>query len=162
MKRTERLENLRRIEDRVNEGEKITDFEIQIVDWDKVIKEHKERLELEVITKKEKLEKKAKKEKHFELYRECKQFLEHNDKNWENRKIERELEMKRKERIHLGEAKKEIIKEKVKKRKLEEEIDTKLKQLPNTEKEKLEREEKIQQRLDLIDTKKSLWKLRNK
>merc|ERR1712208_111553 len=107
-----RLENLRRIEDRVNEGEKITDFEIQIVDWDKVIKEHKERLELEVITKKE---------KHFELYRECKQFLEHNDKNWENRKIERELEMKRKERIHLGEAKKEIIKEKVKKRKLEEE-----------------------------------------
>ena len=72
------------------------------------------------------------------------------------------MEKKRKERLQIAEEKKEQILEKVKKRKLEEEIEEKLQELPKCEREKIEIQERKQRRLDLIDKKKSLWKLRNK
>ena len=162
LRKTEHLENIRRIDDKIIEGETITEFDIITVDWDRVITEHKERLETEARERKEQLEKKSKKEKHWELYRECKQYLENNDKNWQNRRIERELERKKLERLQEAEEKKEKIKERVKKRKLETEIEAGLKLLPEKEREKIELEEKKQMRLDLIETKKSLWKFRTK
>ena len=45
------------------------------------------------------------------------------------------------------------------KRKLEEQIEEKL---PKSEREKIEIQERKQRKIDIIDTKKSLWKLRNK
>ena len=50
--RLERLTNAHRIEDKVIEGEEITEYEIITTDWDEVIKQHKERLEKEVEEKK--------------------------------------------------------------------------------------------------------------
>ena len=107
----EKLENLVRIEDKVYEGETLEEgqFEIQTVDWDKVLKEHKERLEEERNKREAQLEKRAVKERSWQLFRECKIFLEENDKNWQARKIEEELDRKRKERLAEGKEKQERI-----------------------------------------------------
>ena len=103
-----------------------------------MLADHKENLEKETREKKEKLDKQEKKLQHWKLYKECKSFLENNDKNWENRKIERELDRKRKERLHIAEEKREKLKERVKKRKLETEIEEKMAQLPAKEREKMD------------------------
>ena len=44
------------------------------------------------------MEKQAAKYQHWELYKECKNYLEENDKNWINRRQEREQENKKPER----------------------------------------------------------------
>ena len=162
MRTSERLENIVRIEDKIIQGETITNFEIEIIDWDQRLKEHREHLEQEVAERTRRLKKQEEKEKSWELYRECKRYLEENDKNWQNRKTEREIEIKKIERLHIAEMKKEQIREKVKKRKLEQEIEEKLDKLPEDMKKKILDKEEKQERLDLIHTKKSLWKFRNK
>ena len=43
-RKVEHLTNIRRIEDKIVEEEEITEFEVEKVDWDKVLKDHKERL----------------------------------------------------------------------------------------------------------------------
>ena len=53
------------------------------------------------------------KEKTWELYEECKQFLEENERNWEVRRLEKEAERKKKERLQTANARKENLKEKV-------------------------------------------------
>ena len=75
-------------------------YEIETVDWDKRLKEHKEELEREYMEREKKLAKAERKHKGWELYSTCKVFLEENDSNWENKKIEREKERKRIERLH--------------------------------------------------------------
>ena len=154
--------NCKRVENRPILGEILTDYELYNIDWDKVLKDHQENLEKEIRQRKETFEQRDKKLKHWELYKECKMFLEDNDKNWQNKKIERDLERKRKERLDIVEKKREKVKEKVQKRKLEEEIRNKMNILPTKEREKIERDEKRKERLDLIETKKSLWKFRSK
>ena len=80
----EKLENVKRIEDKVYYGETITGFEIEEKrDWEKVLKEHKERIENETKERERQIEKKEIKEKSWELYIECKGFLESNEKNME-------------------------------------------------------------------------------
>ena len=87
----ERLTNAHRIEDKIIEGEQITEFEILTTDWDEVLKQHKERLEKEVEEKKNRLERQEIKEKSWALYRECKDFIENNDKHWEEKKRDKTL-----------------------------------------------------------------------
>ena len=93
------------------------------------------------------------------LYKECKKFLETNERNWEQRRIERELEMKKKERLSIADNKREKLKEKVRERKLAEEISNKMNKLPVKERNRLNQEEEINRRQELVETKKSLQKL---
>ena len=58
--------------------------------------------------------------------------------------------------------KKENLKTKIKKRNLENEIESEKKKLPEKVRKEIEREEDRKKRLDIQDTKKSLWKLRHK
>ena len=160
--RIETLTNAHRIEDKVVEGEQITEFEIITTDWDEVLKQHKERLEKEVEDKKNQLERQEIKEKSWALYKECKDFMENNVKHWEEKKRERELERKRKERLMIGEQKREKVKEKVRQRELEKELEKKLDMLPRKEKEKIVIEEEKKRLRDLAETKKNLWKFRSK
>ena len=156
------LTNLRRIEDRTFEGQAITDFEIHVTDWDKVLEEHKIRLETETAERTARLQKQEAKQKSWQLYVECKTYLENNEKNWELRRIERETEMKKKQRLSKANEQREKLLEKVRERKLQEEISNKIMELPETERIKLEKEEERNRRQDIIETKKSLWKLRTK
>ena len=84
------ITNIRSVENRIVEGEIITNFEIEKVDWEKVLQEHHDRLEKETREKVQRLRKKEIMEKSFLLNRECRRFLEENEKNWEKEKRERE------------------------------------------------------------------------
>ena len=99
-KRIEKEDRVQNLEEKetVVEGEVIEDDEIENIDWDKVLQEHKEKLEKESEEKEKIVEEKRIEEKSWELYNECKMFLEENEKNWEKSKIERETEKKKVER----------------------------------------------------------------
>ena len=101
------ITNIRRIENKVCLGETIKNFEIIEIDWDQHLKEHKENLEAEITLRENRIQRKEIKEKSWQLYRECKEFLEENEKDWEQRRIERELERKKTERIEIARAKQE-------------------------------------------------------
>ena len=61
-KQHERLENVKRIEDKIYYGETITDFEMEENrDWGKVLREHRERIENETKERENRIEKKRKK-----------------------------------------------------------------------------------------------------
>ena len=52
-------------------------------DWDKVLREHKERIEREQRILNERLENKRKKEESWQLYNLCKKYLEENNRSWQ-------------------------------------------------------------------------------
>ena len=113
---SEKLVNIRRIEDKVMEGLAITDFEIienSKAEWDEKVRNHREEIEREVAEKKSRIEKQKLKESSWQLHRECKKFLEQNEKNWETRRLEREKENKKKERLEVARSKQERIRKKV-------------------------------------------------
>ena len=93
-----------------------------------------------------KLKKQEAKHKSWALYTECKTFLESNEKNWEKRRYEREQEQKRKCRLFVAEKKREELKEKLKLRRLEENLNEKMNLLPEPERERLIREENLERR----------------
>ena len=109
-----------------------------------------------------KIEKKEIKEKSWELYIECKGFLESNEKNWEKHRLEREQELKRKERLQVARYKQEKMKEKARERKLEKEISEGLNKLPEKERNNIAIEEEKKRKVDLAETRKNSWKLRTK
>ena len=158
----ETLTNIVTLEDRVIEGESISEFEIVNINWEEHLENHRIRIETEAKEREKQIEKKEKKEKSWELYNRCKNFLEENDKDWEKRKIEREIEKKKIERLSLANSKQENLRMKVKERKLAEEINKGLETMPTDRRNKLEQEENRKRKQELIETKKSLWKLRGK
>ena len=91
----EKITNIRTIENAVVQGQTISDFEIEIVDWEKVLQEHQERIEKETRERQDQIRRKEIKEKSWMLKRLCHKFLEENEKNWEKERKERELERKR-------------------------------------------------------------------
>ena len=158
----ERLTNIKTLENIVIEGETITEFEILEVNWEEHLENHRIYLEEEARIRNERLKKKEIKEKSWELYKRCQNFLEENDKDWERRRNEREIEKKKQERLSLANTKQERIRQKVKERKLEEDIKKGLAKLPPKRRNEIEQEEERKRKQDLIETKKSLWKLRGK
>ena len=102
------------------------------------------------------------KEISWKLYRECKSFLEESETEWKKRKLERDLQNKKKERIQVANSKQEQLRQKVQERKLQEEIEKGLKKLPTNERKKLLDEEEKRNRLEINETKKTLWKLRSR
>ena len=83
------LTNLRKIEKIVEVPEPNKDLEFgEKVDWDKVLREHKERIENEENDKNNKLEQQSKKVDSWKLYNLCKVFLEENSTHWNKRRLE--------------------------------------------------------------------------
>ena len=160
---TEIITNVKRIDDKIYEGETIVDFEIEEKrDWDKVVKEHTERLEKEAKEREEKIKHNEIKEKSWQLYKECKKFLEDNEKNWEKLKVEREKEEQRKHRLHIARKQQEESRKRIKEKKLKEDIAENLKKLPEVKRNEILQEEKRLRNLEIAETKKNLWKLRRK
>ena len=154
-------------EGKVAEGEPVSmkNYEIYVVDkvdWERKLADHKEMLEREYDERNKRIELAKEKENTWQLYRECQRYLEQNERNWQVRKMQREQEIKRKERLEIANHKREALKEKVRIRKLKEKIETEMEKLPGKEKERIEQEERKERRLEIQETKKSLWKLRHK
>ena len=156
-----KLTNLRTINS-IIEGETITDFEILETDWEKHLKDHYDRLEKETEKREKQIKKQKLKEASWALYRECKTFLEENETEWRKRKLERDAENKKKERLQEANAKQEKLRNRIKERTLKEEIEKGLKNLPEKERKRIEKEEEKERKIDIANTKKTLWKLRTK
>ena len=114
-------------------------IETQAIDWDIEIEKHRNELETEMIEKNKNEKLKVEKERTWELYEECKLYLERNERCWEVRKLEREAEIKKKERLQIANAKKENIREKVRIRTLEKEIEKAKGDLPEEVRKEIER-----------------------
>ena len=127
-------------------------------EWDKMLKEHREQIEKEEREKMARLEKQKKKEDSWELYRICKEFLEENSTEWEQRRKEREKEQERVERITRARNKTRTAQLKL----LRKNVDEGIKRLPTKDREQMENEEKRKEREQLKQTKQDLWKLRKK
>ena len=158
------LQNVQRVEDKVFTGPVMKEMELVIDDrdWEEVIKSHREKLEKETLEREKRIEKVEIKERSWALYKECKEFLERNEKNWEKARLDRELEEKKRERLSRARTKQEQIREKVKIRKLEKEIAEGIEKLPMKERNRLEIENERKRKLEIIETKKNLWKWRGK
>ena len=157
------LTNNRRVEDRVILGLTMKDHEIEEeIDWEQHLSDYRLRLEKETLEREERIEKKTIKEKSWLLFRECKQYLENNEKDWEKKRIERELENKKIERLAKARYQQDQLRLKVREKQLRKEIDVRITQLPLKEKKRLETEENKKNMLELAEARKNLWKLRNK
>ena len=98
------LVNCKRIEDKVLEGEELDMEKFEIFDWDAAMEKHTAKLEMEFKVRMERIEMAQGKEKAWQLWKECKADLEENDKNWKVRRLERERDRERLERLHLAKA----------------------------------------------------------
>ena len=86
---------------------------------------------------------------------ECKKFLEYNEKNWEKLRIEREIEEKRKYRLHVARRQQEENRRRIKEKKLQEDIAENLKKLPEVKRNEILQEEKRMRNLEIAETKKN-------
>ena len=68
-------------------------------DWDKIIREHRNTIVQEDEGRTENVETEKEREQSWELYRLCKNFLEEKSEAWRTRKIQREHEKNRQERL---------------------------------------------------------------
>ena len=104
------------------------------------------------------MENENKSEESWELYDLCKQFLEENSKDWEKRKIARELEKERILRLERARIKTKTAKL----NQLRKNVMIGEQKLPEKEREKMDLDEKKKRRIELQQSKKDLWALRKK
>ena len=100
-KTTVRLTNCRTIENKPKEIENNIGKEgwQDPVDWNKILVEHRNRLEQEALERVNRYKKQAQKHESWELYRLCKKFLEQNNEKWNKRKEQDEIERSRIQRL---------------------------------------------------------------
>ena len=157
-----RLTNCKTIENKVYEvTEQNSDLEFaEQVDWDQVLKEHKERIEREEQEKNDRLERQRKKIEGWKLFNLCKEFLEQNNKAWMKRRDARIEENNRQERLQKARIKNREILTKQQNKKWEEKLREGFEKLPVREQEKAIEDEKNKNRQELKNAKADLWKLR--
>ena len=90
------VEETTNVENKEKEREIEVEQEVEKRNWEQLLANHKEKLESEALEKEKEIEDKEIKEKSWELYNQCKDYLEKNEKNWTKRKLERKLKLKEK------------------------------------------------------------------
>ena len=154
------LTNCRRIEDKVMEqAVNAEDLEWeQPRDWNKMLQERKEMIEKEEITLAARLRVKERKEKGWELWKVCKELLEHMNDDWNKRKEKEQEEEARLTRLRIAREKGTRSGQRELERKQKERIQL----LPKETQKKLEQEQEKARLQELKQAKESLWKLRKK
>ena len=152
-----KLTNLRRIENKVVEGPVVKNMEYKPeLEWDKIIREHREKIEQEQKEITEELNIIEKKEQSWELTKLCHEFLEENNEKWAKRKEKREQDNARVLRLEKAgikgrNAKLEELRKNVRKG---------MERLPEIERQKIEKEENKRKNAELHAIKKDLWTLK--
>ena len=152
----ERLNNCRRIQDKVMQGNPENQEWEQVRDWEQMLAEMKQRLELEERNRIELLELQNKKKQGWELYKLCKSFLEQNDDRWNKRKEKEQEEKDRIERLEKAMQKGTLARQKL----LEKEQERRIRKLPREIQLEMELEQRTEETKELKRAKESLWKLR--
>ena len=162
--RTIKLSNIRTLENKVVQGPvdtKILGWE-EPRDWNKVLAEHKSRIEKEEQDRNKQLELQRRKIEGWQLYNTCKDYLENNDKFWKQKKEERIEENKRQERLHLARLRTRISLNKHENKRWEEKLRDGLNILPKEQQQQEELRTHKEEKMELKTAKENLWKLRGK
>ena len=156
-----KLKNLRTI-NKVVEGPE-TDVELEEVrDWDKVLAERRERIELEEQTKNKQLRKQQRKIDGWQLYNMCKNYLEENNIHWKKRKVQVIEEQQRLERLEIARTKTKLARKKQREKIWDERIQQGLDKVPDDILRQEEIDEELRTKQELANARSSLWKLRSK
>ena len=128
------------------------------LDWEKEIERHRRNLEKKAEEEyfNEKLRESD--EPSWELMRFCTEYLENNSDYWAKRKRINEQEKQRQDRLALARHKQVKTQMSL----IDKKIQLGMNLLPRETREKIERDEMKKRKLQLQETKSSLWKLRNK
>ena len=132
------------------------------VDWEKVLREHKEHIEKEEKDRNNRLEQQSKKVDSWKLYNLCKDFLEENSTHWNKRREQQIEENKRLERLEIARSKSLKSKENERTKQWEKKFKEGLEKVPVNTREQQETEIRLQQKRELQMAKQNLWKLQNK
>ena len=129
--------------------------EVELVNWEEKFQKHVEEMAQIEKEREERIEDAQKKEKSWELLRECRKFLMENEKNWKIESEERRTKTTKKaQRLKDVERKKELLKESLVQKKI---TDT-WQQLPEAERKKLQQEDERKRLLELREVKVNIWK----
>ena len=157
------LTNIRTIEKVVEVPETNKNLEFGgEVDWEKVLREHKERIEKEENDRNNKLEQQSRKVDSWKLYNLCKQFLEENSPHWNKRRELQIEENQRLERLEIAKSKSTRTKNKERPKKWEKKFQEGLEKVPVEDREQQEAETRLLRKRELQVAKQNLWKLRTK
>ena len=126
------------------------------VDWNKVLVEHRNRLEQETLERVNRYKKQNKKHESWELYRLCKKFLEQNNEKWNKKKEQDEIERNRIQQLEQARIKAISTMQKV----VEKEQNRKLEMLPTDILRKAIMEQAKEEKLEIKMAKEPFWKLR--
>ena len=110
-----KLTNLRRIENKVIEVDE-TDQNLEWEeprDWERVLREHKDRIEQEERELNARLDNQRRKHEGWQLYNLCKKFLEENNVSWRKRREQQIEENKRTERLEMARIKAKRTKQRI-------------------------------------------------
>ena len=127
-------------------------------EWDKLIREHRDEIVQEYEKRTENVETETEREQSWELYRLCKNYLEENSEAWRTRKIQREHEKNRQERLEKA----GLLRRKTQIEYIENNINKGIEKLTPADREKLKLEEQRKEKLEIENAKKDLWKFRGK
>ena len=158
------LTNIRTIENKIMTARE-TNRELEWEeprDWDKVLTEHRERIEREEHERRTRLEKQRKKKESWALYTLCKNFLEENSTFWKRLKEKQIEENKRLERLEKARNKTREARNKVENNKWEEKLREGLSKVTRKDVEDEEKLNNKNEKIELRKAKENLWKLRNK
>ena len=131
-------------------------------DWDKVLREHKQRIEQEEQEKNRLLEKQRKKTEGWQLYNLCKKFLNENNTHWRKRNEMLQEEQERQERLQRARTKTQIARKRKQEKNWDEKLQQGLDRVSTEIKKQDAEEEEKKTRIELKNTRASLWKLRTK
>ena len=158
------LTNIRRIENKIIEVDE-TDQNLEWEeprDWERVLREHKERIEQEERELNAQLDRQRKKQEGWQLYNLCKKFLEENNISWRKRREQQIEENKRAERLEMARIKARRTMQRIENKRWEEKLREGLEKIPRTEREQEENRALKEEKLELQRAKENLWKLRGK
>ena len=128
------------------------------IEWDEKFSEHRNEILREQDKRTEHTEPEKEKEQSWELYRLCKTFLEENSETWRTRKIQRENEKNRIKRLEQA----GLLRKATQIRYIEKNIEKGIEKLTPADKEKLRIEEQRNEKIEIENARKDLWKFRGK
>ena len=152
------------------EEEQYDDIDCEIFyDWNKIMKERREKLRIEENLRKERIQRAEAQEKSWELLRVCKELIREHTPEWQEnlarqelRRIEREKGEEKENRLKSAENKQKQWKEK----NIQTKINLKLRNGDETVKEEWRKylmfdKEEREMRIDIAEARENLWKWRN-
>ena len=142
-------------------GEEAKGLELWDIDWEEEMRKREEEMRRREEIRNNQIKKAERMNTSWELARQCRQYITENSNSWrriDERIEEKEEEERKRQRLLKAAQKKESCMTKDRIRKKQQKITQLLTQIPATEAEEFEAEEKKRDRLEMREINENLWK----